>query len=92
MSRWIVLGLVAALPALAQNAAQLKPGEGRGTVETECAACHTVNYIRMNSPFLDRAGWTAEVNKMINVYGAPIPAADVPKIVGYLAEQYGTGK
>ena len=39
----------------------------------QCIACHSVDYIPMNSRFLDKAGWTADVNKMINVFGAPIP-------------------
>ena len=29
-----------------------------------------VDYIQMNSSFLDKAGWTASVNKMINAFGA----------------------
>ena len=32
--------------------------------------------------------WTAEVTKMIKVYGAPIEDADVGKIVDYLAANY----
>jgi hypothetical protein len=30
----------------------------------------------MNSKFLNAAGWTAEVAKMVNVFGAPINDAD----------------
>jgi hypothetical protein len=43
----------------------------------------------MNSRFLDLAGWTAVVNKMINVYGAPITKTDVDAIARYLTEHYG---
>ena len=43
----------------------------------------------MNSPFLDKAGWTASVNKMINVFGAPIPKEDAEAIATYLARYYG---
>jgi hypothetical protein len=43
----------------------------------------------MNSRFLKRAGWEAEVAKMIKVMGAPIPEADVPRIVDYLTRNYG---
>ena len=35
-----------------------------------------------------KAFWEAEVTKMINVYGAPIDKADVPKIVDYLVQVY----
>jgi sulfite dehydrogenase (cytochrome) subunit B len=67
----------------------LKPGAGLDEVEGNCGACHSLDYIRMNSPFLNAAGWTAEVNKMINAYGAPIDAADAKVIVEYLAKNYG---
>jgi hypothetical protein len=43
----------------------------------------------MNSRFMDKAGWTASVNKMINVFGAPIPKEDVDAIAAYLAQNYG---
>ncbi len=55
----------------------------------QCAACHSLDYIPMNSRFLDKAGWTASVNKMINAFGAPIPKDDVDAISSYLAENYG---
>jgi sulfite dehydrogenase (cytochrome) subunit B len=38
---------------------------------------------------LTTAQWTAEVIKMKNVYGAPIPDDQVPGIVAYLVAQYG---
>ena len=44
----------------------------------------------MNSRFMDKAGWTASVNKMINAFGAPIAKADVEPIATYLAQNYGT--
>jgi hypothetical protein len=43
----------------------------------------------MNSPYLDAAGWTAEVTKMIKAFGAPIDDADAKAIAGYLAKNYG---
>ena len=55
----------------------------------QCGACHSLDYIRMNSRFLDLAGWTAVVNKMIKAFGAPIPKDDVDAIARYLAEKYG---
>jgi len=62
---------------------------GRQLVEASCVMCHSLDYIPMNSPFLDRKGWEASVNKMIKVMGAPIAEADAQKIVDYLAGQYG---
>ena len=66
----------------------LKDGPGRDKA-MQCLACHSLDYIQMNSRFMDKAGWTASVNKMINAFAAPIPKADVDAIAGYLAEQYG---
>jgi len=43
----------------------------------------------MKSAFLDRNGWEAEVNKMINVMSAPIRQEDLQQIVDHLAAQYG---
>ena len=45
----------------------------------------------MNSSFLNRQGWEAEVNKMIKVFGAPIEAANAKIIIDYLAVNYGNG-
>lgn len=69
----------------------LKEAPGREAVESNCASCHSLDYSRINSPFLDRKGWEAEVNKMIKVFGAPIPAADTTTIVDYLTKNYGAG-
>ena len=44
----------------------------------------------MNSPFLNAAGWNAEVTKMIKAFGAPIDDADATAIAEYLAKNYGT--
>ena len=44
----------------------------------------------MNSPFLNSAGWDAEVTKMIKAFGAPINDADAKTIADYLKKNYGT--
>lgn len=81
--------LAVAGPALAQESkVQLKDAPGRDKA-MQCAACHSLDYIPMNSRFLNKAGWTAEVNKMINVLHAPIPKEDVETIASYLTENYG---
>jgi len=69
---------------------QLKPGPGLDKVEGNCGACHSLDYIQMNSPFLNAAGWNAEVTKMIKAFGAPIGDADAKVIADYLAKNYGT--
>jgi mono/diheme cytochrome c family protein len=69
----------------------LKPGKGMDTVATSCNVCHSVDYIPMQ-PKGTKEKWTAEVNKMIKVYGAPVSEDNAKVIVGYIATHYGTGK
>ena len=88
----LALCLFAAAPALAQEGEgqlRLRDGPGRQLTEANCVMCHSLDYIPMNSPFLDRKGWEASVNKMIKIMGAPIAEADAQTIVDYLAGQYG---
>ncbi len=82
---------LAALPAAADEpVVQLKPGPGLDKVQGNCGACHSLDYIPMNSPFLNAAGWNAEVTKMIKAMGAPISDDDAKAIADYLAKNYGT--
>jgi hypothetical protein len=90
--RHLLIGLVIllALPALADESKfQLKDGIGKELIAAHCALCHSLDYIQLNTPFLDHKGWEATVNKMINVMGAPIKKEDVPPIVDYLSKHYG---
>ena len=68
---------------------KLKEAEGVELVRSHCAICHSLDYVQMNSPFLNHAGWEAEVRKMMKVMGAPIPEPDVAPIVDYLTKHYG---
>jgi sulfite dehydrogenase (cytochrome) subunit B len=54
-----------------------------------CEACHSLDYIRINAPFMTRKAWEAEVAKMITVFGAPIDPADARTIADYLVRNYG---
>jgi hypothetical protein len=67
----------------------LKDAPGRANVETMCGGCHSLDYIRINAPFMSRETWTAEVNKMINAFGAPIPKPEAEIIIDYLVANYG---
>ena len=69
----------------------LKPGPGLGKVSSYCTICHSLDYITMQ-PLFPRAQWTATVNKMIKVMGAPIPDEDAKTIIDYLSANYGDGK
>ena len=90
MKTIVLLTLLMAASAFAdESAIKLKEGAGRDLVEKDCVACHSLDYIPMNSPFLDRKGWEASVTKMIKAMGAPIEAEDVPGLVDYLVRNYG---
>jgi mono/diheme cytochrome c family protein len=81
--------LIAASAWADESAITLKEGAGRDLVEKNCVACHSLDYIPMNSPFLDRKGWEASVTKMIKAMGAPVASEDVPGLVDYLVRNYG---
>jgi len=66
----------------------LKDGVGKDLVYKNCQICHSLEYVQMNAKFLGEKGWAAEVQKMIGVYGAPVPAADVPALIKYLSINY----
>jgi sulfite dehydrogenase (cytochrome) subunit B len=84
-----VLILIPALAGAEDKQVQLKQAAGVDLVEGHCGACHSVDYIVMNSPFLDAKRWDAEVAKMIEAFGAPIDAADAKTISDYLKQNYG---
>ena len=78
-------------PAFAEEKpVQLKQAPGLDKVEANCAACHSLDYIQMNSPYPSAATWEAEVNKMIKAFGAPIDDADAKAIIEYLKKNYGS--
>ena len=92
--RILLIAFVAALfahPSIAQEKpVQLKKAPGLDKVEANCAACHSLDYIPMNSPYPTGAVWEAEVTKMIKAYGAPIEDADAKVITEYLKKNYGS--
>ena len=86
----MVIVAAAALGAVAgEEKVRLKEGPGLDKVRQNCVACHSLDYIPLNSPFLDEKGWAATVTKMNKAYGAPIKEADAPAIAEYLAKNYG---
>ena len=60
-------------------------GPGADAINNNCLACHSAGMV-LNQPHLSRADWQAEVDKMRNIYLAPVAAPDVPAIVDYLAK------
>jgi sulfite dehydrogenase (cytochrome) subunit B len=81
--------LAAGVVIAAEQRVALKDGVGRDKVEANCTACHSLDYILGNSPFMNRTVWDAEVTKMIKAFGAPISDADAKEIVDYLTKNYG---
>jgi mono/diheme cytochrome c family protein len=80
-----------AVPAIAdERPIELKKAPGVEKVEANCATCHSLDYIEMNSPFLGAAQWDAEVAKMIRAMGAPIEESDGKAIADYLKKNYGS--
>jgi cytochrome c5 len=88
-----LLSLILVAPILAsaadETSIRLADGTGREQVQASCSMCHSLDYILMNSPFQDRAGWEKTVNKMVKVMGAPLTADDITAVVGYLESHYG---
>jgi sulfite dehydrogenase (cytochrome) subunit B len=86
-----LLAAALATPVLAdEQPVELKKATGLDKVEANCAACHSLDYIVMNSPYPNAALWDAEVTKMIKAFGAPINEADAKEIAAYLKKNYGS--
>ena len=76
-------------PALAADEpVPLKPGAGEDLATATCNACHTSDYIVMNSTFLTGDQWKAEVTKMRKAFGASIEDDTAAAISAYLAAHY----
>jgi hypothetical protein len=63
-------------------------GEAADAINNNCLACHSAGMV-LNQPSLSRSQWQAEVDKMRNVYRAPVAPDDVAAIVNYLADHSG---
>ena len=85
----VALALAAGIVVAQERRVELKDGPGRAQVEANCGTCHSIDYVLMNSVFLDRTGWDGSVTKMIRVFGAQINADDAKAIVDYLNANYG---
>jgi mono/diheme cytochrome c family protein len=59
------------------------PGAGLQIANAQCMICHSAGMVT-RQPALNSAEWTAEVNKMRKVYGAPLPEEQVEPLVKYL--------
>ncbi len=67
----------------------LAQGSGRDQFYASCVTCHSTRYVT-DQPRFARKTWTAEVDKMMKSYGAPVPAEHVAAIVDYLVAVNGS--
>jgi cytochrome c5 len=72
---------------LPQDKITLAPGPGADVTQTQCAFCHSLEYITMQ-PKGPAAQWQGVVTKMIKIFGAPISDANAKVITEYLAAHY----
>ncbi|QXX76573.1 cytochrome c [Methylovirgula sp. HY1] len=63
-------------------------GPGGDQINGNCLICHSASMV-LNQPALRRKVWAAEVDKMIEIYKAPVPPQDVGAIVDYLVNLRG---
>ncbi len=70
------------------DSAQTFSGPGADAVNNNCLGCHTAEMV-LNQPDLTEVAWKGEVNKMINVFKAPVATGDVDAIVAYLVRTEG---
>mgnify|MGYP001346111889 CR=1 FL=1 len=67
---------------------KLADDKNRNTVVAGCITCHSLDYITMNAPLMDRGKWEKTVQKMIDVYKAPISKENAAVILEYLSKHY----
>ena len=59
------------------------PGPGVEAVTRNCIFCHSAGMV-LYQPTLSKEAWTNIIDKMIDVYKAPINRDDIPEMVNYL--------
>jgi mono/diheme cytochrome c family protein len=59
------------------------PGNGADIANSQCVICHSAGMVLLQPP-LTQDEWSAEINKMRNSYGAPLPADQVEALARYL--------
>lgn len=85
----LIVGVFAAGPSCAEEERiQLKDGVGRDVTMARCVVCHSLDYIPMVAPLMDRVAWEKSVRKMIDVFGAPVSEQEASTIVDYLGQHY----
>ena len=68
---------------LPTSSALFPAGNGADIANGQCLICHSAG-MALRQPPLTEDEWRGVINKMRNVYGAPIPAEQVDALAGYL--------
>jgi len=63
----------------------IPPGPGADEVSRNCMFCHSAGML-LYQPALSKSAWIKIIDKMIDVYKAPVVQADIPAIVNYLTD------
>jgi sulfite dehydrogenase (cytochrome) subunit B len=87
----IVASSAAFAAAAGEESIMLADAPGRELTVASCAVCHSLDYLPMNAAVMNRAAWEKSIHKMIDRFGAPIDAANIPVILDYLALHYSAG-
>jgi len=82
---FVVIAALAGSTLGSAHADELPPGPSHDKVAQACTQCHGLDVIAGQR--MSRDGWADTVARMIG-NGAPITAADQPKIVDYLARNF----
>jgi cytochrome c551/c552 len=70
---------------------RLRPSDlpGYRIASRKCGICHSADYIQFQPPRMTKTQWTAEMQKMQHVYGAPIDDTEIKLLGIYLTATYG---
>ena len=80
---------VAAVPALAQPADALPPGEGRDIAASACTQCHPLTIILALRD--GTVGWKRHIDTMV-MKGAQVTAREADTLLAYLDANFGPGQ
>lgn len=63
-------------------------GEGAASANSQCLICHSASMV-LSQPQRTEAQWKETINKMRNVYGAPLPVEQVEPLAAYFFRALG---
>ena len=73
---------------LPPDTAAFRQSEGMPLAQALCVQCHSADYLAIQ-PVMTAKFWDAEVKKMRDKYGAPVPPELDAQLVAYLVKAYG---